>query len=106
MSKNRSVCEIKLKVFFGLQSERPRPILIEGPNGIASIELAPGDGLFYRGVECAHWREPLDGEHTAQVFLNYVDQNGAHAEWKYDKRPGLAFKRPRPRGNPINLLME
>ena len=104
--KDRPACEISLTLCFGYQAERPWPILIEGPGGIASIELAPGDGLFYRGVECAHWREPLDGEHTAQVFLNYVDQNGAYAEWKYDKRPGLAFKRPRPRGNPINLLME
>jgi hypothetical protein len=93
--KDRPACEISLTLCFGYQAERPWPILIEGPDGIASIELAPGDGLFYRGIECAHWREALDGEHTAQVFLNYVDQNGPYAEWKYDKRPALAFKRPR-----------
>jgi hypothetical protein len=50
--------------------------------------------MFYRGVECPHWREPLNGDHVAQVFLHYVDQNGPYAEWKYDKRPALSFKRP------------
>ena len=93
---DRPACEISLSLCLGYQAERPWPILVEGPDGIASIELAPGDGLFYRGIECAHWREALNGDHTAQVFLNYVDQNGPYAEWKYDKRPALAFKRPRP----------
>ena len=94
--KDRPACEISLTLCLGYEAERPWPIVVEGPVGTASLELEPGDGLFYRGLECAHWCDPLDGEHTAQVFLNFVDQNGPYAEWKYDKRPALAFKRPRP----------
>lgn len=92
--RDRPACELSLTLCLGYEAERPWPIFVEGPFGISSIELARGDGLFYRGIECAHWREPLDGERTAQVFLHYVDQNGPYAEWKYDKRPARPFNRP------------
>ena len=91
---DRPSCEISLTLCLGYQAERPWPILLEGPAGISSIELAPGDALFYRGIECTHWREPMDGERAAQAFLHYVDQNGPYAEWKYDKRPAISFNRP------------
>lgn len=94
--KDRPSCEISLTLCLGYVAERPWPIVIEGPNGVASVELEPGDESFYRGIECSHWRDPLDGEHVAQVFLNYVDQDGPYDEWKFDKRPALAFKRPLP----------
>jgi hypothetical protein len=54
------------------------------------VSLNPGDGLIYRGCDCYHWREPFAGDHLAQVFLHYVDQNGPNTEWKYDKRPRLS----------------
>jgi len=91
---DRPSCEISLSVCLGYLGAKPWPLLVEGPKGSSSIELAPGDGLLYKGIECPHWREALDGESTAQVFLHYVDQNGPYAEWKYDKRDSLSFKRP------------
>ena len=95
--KDREACEISLTVCLGYRAEHPWPILIEGVNGVTSVKLQPGDGLFYRGIECAHWRDTFEGDHMAQVFLNYVDQDGPYAEWKYDRRTGLMFKRPGPR---------
>ncbi len=92
---DRASCEISLTLCLGYLAKTPWPILLEGPAGISSIELYPGDLLLYRGIECPHWREPMDGECAAQVFLHYVDQNGPYAEWKYDKRPGIPFTRPR-----------
>lgn len=91
---DRPSCEISLSLCLGYQAEKPWPLMLEGPDGISEVELAPGDALFYRGIECAHWREPLNGDHLAQVFLHYVNQDGPYAEWKYDKRPGLSFRRP------------
>jgi hypothetical protein len=91
---DRPSCEISLSLCLGYHAERPWPLLVEGPAGASSVELTPGDALLYRGIECPHWREPMDGEQTAQVFLHYVDQDGPYAEWKYDKRPALSFKRP------------
>ena len=46
--------------------------------------------LMYRGIECAHWRTPYDGDRLAQLFLHYVDQNGAYADWKFDRRSSLS----------------
>jgi hypothetical protein len=91
---DRQSCEISLSLCLGYQADRPWPLWLEGPVGSSPVELAPGDGVIYRGIECPHWREPLEGDQTAQVFLHYVDQNGPYAEWKYDKRPRLSFKRP------------
>ena len=91
---DRPSCEVSLSLCLGYQGEKPWPLMVEGPEGASSVELAPGDALLYRGIECPHWRESLEGESTAQVFLHYVDQNGPYAEWKYDKRAALSFKRP------------
>ena len=92
--KDRPSCEISLSLCLGYEAEKPWPIWIEGLTGVTSIDLQPGDGLFYRGIECSHWREPMVGERAVQVFLHYVDQNGPYAEWKYDKRPSLSAQKP------------
>ena len=91
---DRESCEISLSLCLGYEAEGPWPIILESPGGTVSIELQPGDGLLYRGMECPHWREPFQGERAAQVFLHYVDQNGPFAEWKFDERPALRFRRP------------
>jgi hypothetical protein len=93
--RDRPSCEFSVTLCLGYDAARPWPLLIQGPTGVTSIELEPGDGLFYRGTECEHWREPMEGERMAQAFLHYVDQNGPYAEWKYDKRPAIPFHRPR-----------
>lgn len=89
--KDRPSCEVSVTLCLGYSAPAPWPIWILGPNGRTEISLKAGDALLYRGIECEHWREPFDGEHQAQVFLHYVDQDGPCADWKYDKRPGLAI---------------
>ena len=55
------------------------------------IKMGVGDAVLYRGMDKVHWREPYkEGQWQAQVFLHYVDADGPHAEWKYDKRPKLS----------------
>jgi hypothetical protein len=88
--RDRPSCEISMSLNLGMSADEPWPLWIAGPQGIASVSLNPGDGLIYRGCDCIHWREPFAGNHLAQVFLHYVDQNGPKAEWKYDKRHRLA----------------
>jgi len=52
--------------------------------------MAVGDAVLYRGMDKHHWRERYtEGKWQAQVFLHYVDADGKHAEWKFDKRPAL-----------------
>ncbi len=92
---DRLSCEISVTANLGCRAPRPWPIWIEIPQGTFLIAMKPGDATIYRGTECPHWREPFDGKLAAQVFLHYVDQNGPHAEWKYDKRSALATTRDR-----------
>ena len=82
--KDRPACEISVTLCLG--GDRLWPFWLEGPSGAIKLEMAPGDGLLYRGIECAHWREAFVGTRLAQAFLHYVDQDGPHAEWKFDKR--------------------
>lgn len=92
--KDRPSCEITLTLCLGYEAASAWPLFLESPEGVLSIALEPGDALLYRGTEWTHWREPMNGDLTAQAFLHYVDQNGPHAEWKYDKRRELPFVRP------------
>ena len=91
---DRPSCEISITLCLGFEKEKPWPIWIEGPHGTSSVGLKAGDALLYRGMECPHWREAFEGSLQAQVFLHYVDQNGPHAEWKFDKRTAAAGLQP------------
>ena len=61
---------------------------------ISKITMDVGDAVVYRGCEKIHWREDFKGEWQAQVFLHYVDQNGPHADQKYDGRSSLGQPKP------------
>ena len=55
-------------------------------------DLSVGDMLVYSGCELEHWREPLEGNTCAQVFLHYNHVNGPFAEKnRFDKRPMLGI---------------
>lgn len=87
---DRASCEISVTVNLGQHAGPAWPIWIDPGTGPAGIELAPGDGMIYRGMDVPHWRDPFAGDRLTQVFLHYVDRNGPCREWKFDKRPGLA----------------
>jgi hypothetical protein len=93
---DRPACEISVTLNLGQQPNEPWPIWVEGAGGPVQVKLMPGDGLMYRGIDCAHWRNAYEGEQLAQVFFHYVDQNGPYAHWKYDQRPCLNLVPPLP----------
>lgn len=55
----------------------------------SSINIGVGDLLMYRGGELSHWRPPFKGIWQVQIFFHYVDKNGEHKEYKFDKREKL-----------------
>jgi hypothetical protein len=56
------------------------------------ILLNPGDMLIYRGNELEHWRNPLEKDHCAQVFLHYNDVNTKNAELnRFDGRINIGL---------------
>ncbi len=87
--KDRPACEISLSVSLGYKGSDSWPLWIEAPGGAIAADLKPGDGVLYKGIELDHWREPFGGESASQVFFHYVDRDGPHAEWRFDKRANL-----------------
>lgn len=88
---DRPACEISATVTIGFEGN-PWPIYMgdEGGANASKIIMEVGDAVLYHGCDKHHWREIYkEGQWQAQVFLHYVDANGPHAEWKYDKRPCL-----------------
>jgi len=66
------------------------PIYIQGLDGkVREVLLKDGDICLYWGTEVYHWREKFAGNKYMQLFLHYVDKNGPHVEWAFDKRPML-----------------
>ena len=102
--KDRPSCEISTTIHLG---GTKWPIFIDGtgsdnvideyknihkPNAPKGTEvlLDVGDMLVYSGCELEHWRETLDGDNCAQVFLHYNHLNGRFAKSNmFDKRPML-----------------
>ena len=102
--KDRPSCEISTTIHLG---GTKWPIFIDGtgsdnvideyknihkPNAPKGTEvlLNVGDMLVYSGCELEHWREALDGNNSAQVFLHYNHLNGRFAKSNmFDKRPML-----------------
>mgnify|MGYP003348577679 FL=1 len=88
---DRPSCEISATVTLGFDGD-VWPIFMgnEDKSKKTKISMKVGDAVLYRGCEVHHWRKKYkEGKWQAQVFLHYVDANGPHAEWKFDKRPGL-----------------
>jgi predicted 2-oxoglutarate/Fe(II)-dependent dioxygenase YbiX len=96
---DRESCEISATVTLGFEGD-VWPIYMgdsidkENPS---KIEMQVGDAVLYRGMDKHHWREVYtEGKWQAQVFLHYVDANGPHKDWKFDKRKGLNLPAPEP----------
>ena len=87
---DRESCEISATITLGFDGEA-WPIYMgdEGEKNASKISMGVGDAVLYRGMEKHHWRKKFKGNWQAQVFLHYVDADGPHKEWKFDKRPSL-----------------
>ena len=105
--KDRPSCEISTTIHLGgdpwsifIDSTGSDNVIdeyknIHKPNAPKGTEvlLDVGDMLVYSGCELEHWREALDGDNCAQVFLHYNHLNGPFAKTNiYDKRPMLGVQ--------------
>jgi hypothetical protein len=96
LHRDRPACEISATLTLDFEGD-VWPIFMganEDKSNATEIKMNVGDAVLYRGCDIHHWREPYEeGKWQAQVFLHYVDQNGPHAEWKYDKRESLGLSK-------------
>ena len=94
--RDRPACEISATLTLGFDGNVWSIYMgaNEDKSEASKINMAIGDAVMYRGCDIWHWREPYtEGKWQAQVFLHYVDANGPHAEWKYDKRESLGISK-------------
>lgn len=95
--QDRSACEISASITLGFEGNVWPIYMGDDENktiNVNKIDMEIGDAVMYRGCDKWHWREPYtEGKWQAQVFLHYVDANGPHAEWKYDKRESLGLSK-------------
>jgi predicted 2-oxoglutarate/Fe(II)-dependent dioxygenase YbiX len=94
--RDRPACEISATLTLDFEGD-VWPIFMganEDKTEATEVKMEIGDAIMYRGCDIYHWREAYkEGKWQAQVFLHYVDQNGPHAEWKYDKRESLGLSK-------------
>lgn len=87
---DRPACQHSVSLQLGTDGSSAWPIQLEDLHGRPrSLDLEPGDGLCYRGIDLPHWREPFTGRWHGQVFLHFVEADGEHAAEAWDRRPGL-----------------
>lgn len=94
--RDRPACEISATLTLGFEGDVWSIYMSkdEDKSKGSEIKMSVGDAVAYRGCDIYHWREKYtEGKWQAQVFLHYVDQDGPHAEWKYDKRESLGISK-------------
>jgi hypothetical protein len=104
--RDRPACEISATITLGFEGDVWSIYMgdYEDKTNGSKINMAIGDAVMYRGCDKWHWREPYtEGQWQAQVFLHYVDQNGPHAEWKYDKRESLGISKTEPTNSQFDV---
>jgi hypothetical protein len=89
---DRESCQYSTTLCLRDDKDFPWPIYLKdfGNNEVEAL-LSPGDMLIYQGDKCEHWRNPFFGNEHIQCFLHYVDLDGPHAEFKFDKRVMLGL---------------
>lgn len=91
---DRESCEISATISLGFSDDIVNPIFFsQDCDGYDPIEilLNPGDLCLYRGCDLYHWRPPFRNKWYLQSFLHFVDAEGKHKDYIYDKRPYLGF---------------
>ena len=78
---DREETEYSVTVNLNASSKKAWPIYFKnGKKKTVECNLNAGDAVIYKGVELDHWRNPLEKQWHAQMFLHYVDANGPYAE--------------------------
>jgi hypothetical protein len=87
---DRAACEISISLNLGQEPDEPWALHLGLGDADVPVRLRPGNGLFYRGIDLPHWREPYPGQSLTQVFAHYVDRHGPYRHEKFDRRAGLS----------------
>jgi predicted 2-oxoglutarate/Fe(II)-dependent dioxygenase YbiX len=94
---DRPACEISATITLGFEGNI-WPIYMgddENKANAQRVNMDVGDAVIYYGMDKYHWREKYtEGQWQTQVFLHYVDADGDHTEWLFDKRSNTVAEQP------------
>jgi len=87
---DRKGCEFAVSISIDYDADEIWPLFLKDSNGNQhSLSLDRGDMVLYKGCELEHWRDVFPGKNSLQLFLFYVNANGAMKHHKFDKRKRL-----------------
>ena len=90
---DREACEISLSSPVIISDNIPSPLFLKDNNNTTiSVNLFPGDVVFYKGCEVLHWRESLESDYMIQMFLHYVQSDSKFTDYAFDKRPFIGYR--------------
>lgn len=93
--RDRPSCELSGTIALGIpEGEKINSIYFSrnaDKSDAIQIDLNPGDLCLYHGCDLYHWREPFTQRWYLQSFLHYVNADGPHKDFLYDKRPYLGM---------------
>ena len=90
---DRPSCEISVTVNVAKKGNNWPIFMQYKDNNPSKFELEAGDAVIYKGCEVTHWRKPLKKDNlNIQFMLHYVDKNGPHANYKFDRRKSLGVQ--------------
>ena len=89
---DRPSCEISLTANIFTKENKSIFYVEDLNSNVKEFDIEPGDALMYFGCKIYHWRKPIEKDQfLVQFMLHYVDKNGPNKDYKYDKRPNLAY---------------
>ena len=80
---DRESCEVSVSIHLGRDGGEGS--LWFAPNN--KVEMEPGDGAVYLGMQIDHWRERFTGNTMGQIFLHYVIAEGDFVDLYFDGDP-------------------
>lgn len=71
-----------------LEEMKPNPLAMGfGDESFDAFPLQVGDGVLYKGIDYRHGRvDPNPNRWSTHLFLHWVDRDGPHAEWAFDRQ--------------------
>ena len=85
--RDRPACDYSATVSLGKREGDAWPFYAQyKKHEQLEVSMDVGDAVIYRGHQVDHWRESNTQGLQYQVFFHYVDKNGPHKEWKFNKK--------------------
>lgn len=82
----------EVSISISIYASDPWPLEMTRGDEVFELDLEPGDGVIYRGMELAHERKKYAGREHLQVIIAFVEKGGAHEEMAFYRESGPTYR--------------